>query len=63
MPITLSSSEPVPIITSPVAVTPPAGAREKVTFGGIVYPEPRVLNFAPERANVAVAVAVFPLGD
>ena len=39
MPITLSACKPVPSSATPVAVTPPAGAGEKVTVGATVYPE------------------------
>ena len=42
MPVTWPASNTV----TPVAVTPPAGAGEKVTVGGLVYPEPVVLTSA-----------------
>ena len=56
----MPACESVPNTATPVAFTPPAGAGEKVTVGGIVYPEPGLLIFAELTSNVAVAVAVVP---
>ena len=53
----MPACESVPSTATPVRVTPPVGAGEKVTVGGLVYPEPAstILNL---NAIVDVAAAV-----